>query len=529
MSGPVVAVADLRAHHAGAPGPALAGLDLEVARGEHVRILGASGAGRTTLARTLAGRIDTGEAEVSAAAGAVLPPRCRAVVLGAEPGAELSGLAPTVEEEIALGLMRSGLGRAAMHARVEEVIALLGLAADRRRPPRELSGGRRHLTSLASGLVLDPDLLVLDDVARGLDGDALAALGRALVALRRRRPEVAVVELDLVLRAPLAGAAPDRTLLLDGGLLAPIAPSSRGRLAAAGVRVPEGAATRPGGGGNGVAGSHAGGSHGAGSGAAPRAPEPTGAGAPAPRVRIEGLLHDYAGARPRARNRTRRRTRRAPGHERRTPTEDPTTGAAPIAPALNGADLVLHPGEIVAVTGRNGAGKTTLLHHVVGLLTPTSGRVLLGTEDVASLRPPRIAERAQLVAQDPNALVVAATVRDEVAFTPRTLRHPDAAREAAEAEGLLDLGRCADEHPLDLPAARRTEVALAAALAARPEVLVLDEPTASLDGPGWERFVRVVAGFRAGGGAVLLATHDPEAVALADRALEVAGGRLRPA
>jgi len=193
------------------------------------------------------------------------------------------------------------------------------------------------------------------------------------------------------------------------------------------------------------------------------------------------------------------------------------------APA--GTSLHAGPGEIVAVTGSSGAGKSTLLAVILGLLAPTSGRVLVrggdGTRtDVRELDPDAWRALLGWVPQVP--WLFAGTVADNV-----RLGAPDAGDRAVEAAlaavGLDDLApaRTLGERGAGLSSGQRRRVGIARALVRRAPILLLDEPTAGLDEVAEATVLRAVREAAAGGAAVLLVAHRPGAVAGADRIAEV--------
>ena len=196
---------------------------------------------------------------------------------------------------------------------------------------------------------------------------------------------------------------------------------------------------------------------------------------------------------------------------------------------LRGASLTLEAGETVALLGPNGAGKTTLTKLIVGLLHPVGGAVLVCGRSTQDRVPEQLARQVAYVFQHPDQQLFERSVFSEVAFAPRLRAlHTDdveaLVRDALRRTGLESL---AEEHPFDLPPAQRKLVALAAALAQRPQLLVLDEPTQGLDRSGRARVVEVVRGLRAEGVAVLAVTHDPAFVAEAfERSLVLEGGRI---
>lgn len=182
---------------------------------------------------------------------------------------------------------------------------------------------------------------------------------------------------------------------------------------------------------------------------------------------------------------------------------------------LRGTSLTIEAGETVALLGSNGVGKTTLTKLIVGLLHPDRGAVSVCGRSTQDRAPEQLARQVAYVFQHPDQQLFERSVSSEVAFSPRLRAlHTDdveaLVRDALRRTGLENL---AEEHPFDLPPAQRKLVALAAALAQRPQLLVLDEPTQGLDRSSRARVVEVVRGLRAAGVAVLAVTHDPALVA----------------
>lgn len=199
------------------------------------------------------------------------------------------------------------------------------------------------------------------------------------------------------------------------------------------------------------------------------------------------------------------------------------------APVLRGVSLDVREGEAVALLGRNGVGKTTLTRLVMALLRPARGAVWVGDKSTEGRAPEEVARRAAYVFQRPDEQLFARTVWAEVAFGPRRLgvSEDDVRLVVADALRRVGLEPLADAHPYDLPPARRKLVALAAALAQRPRLLVLDEPTQGLDRKGRAVVEDAVRGLTGAGIAVLAVTHDlrfaSEALA---RAIVLADGRI---
>lgn len=183
--------------------------------------------------------------------------------------------------------------------------------------------------------------------------------------------------------------------------------------------------------------------------------------------------------------------------------------------ALDGADLAIAPGDSVALVGQNGSGKSTLVRHLVGLLRPSQGRVLVGGDDAAGLRVAQLAERVGLVFQDPDRQIFAGSVRDEVAFGPRNRglrgqKLDEAVREALETVGL---GGQEQTNPYDLGPSRRRLLAIASVLAMQTPAVVLDEPTTGQDARGMACVQAIVRELVEQGRTVVAVSHDMRFVA----------------
>jgi putative ABC transport system ATP-binding protein len=201
-------------------------------------------------------------------------------------------------------------------------------------------------------------------------------------------------------------------------------------------------------------------------------------------------------------------------------------------PALQGADIGLARGEIVAVMGPSGSGKTTLLHCLAGILTPSSGEIRFAGERIDTLgeteRSRLRRERFGFVFQF-GQLVPELTVEENVALPLLLGGTRRAAAVAAAGEwltrlGLDGLGR---RRSGELSGGQAQRVALARGLVASPEVLFADEPTGSLDSLTGEQVMDLlVASARDQGTTVVLVTHEPRVAAYADREVVVRDGRV---
>ncbi|MFI2607446.1 ABC transporter ATP-binding protein [Kitasatospora sp. NPDC018619] len=200
--------------------------------------------------------------------------------------------------------------------------------------------------------------------------------------------------------------------------------------------------------------------------------------------------------------------------------------------ALRGVSFTIGRGELTALKGRSGSGKTTLLNLVGGLDDPTSGTVALDGIDLAGLdEDGRLAlrrERIGFVFQS-FGLIPMLTAAENVGV-PLRLRKAPAAEREERAHALLALVGLADhanQRPGELSGGQQQRVAIARALANQPSLIIADEPTGQLDSETGRSIMELLrAVVRSEGVTVLVATHDPTLMGLADRVIEVRDGRI---
>ncbi len=495
MTPPILELEHVTYTYAGAASPSLRDVSLRVQEGEMVVLAGRSAGGKSTMLRAASGLVphfhggtfggvvrvggmDTrehGPAELSRIAGSLFQDPESQVVL------------TTVRAELAFPLENRGHGPAAVARGVEEAALALGIAHLLERATNELSGGELQRVALGAALAGRPKLVLLDEPTSQLDpvaGDELIWL------LRRLNEEWGTTILLAEHRLERCLPAADRVVVMADGAIACDAPPAD-FLAWAGDAAPElqTPAARM-------------------FRAAGFTPPPSGvkearaalrargidldAEAPSAGGGIDGVEGEDASA-PRRPGRRERRDAALSfdgvWHERR--------GGAVV---LRGVDLAIAPGERVALMGRNGAGKSTMLRHAAGLMAPTRGKV-------------RASGRVALLLQDPNDYLLHERVGDEASLG------------ALAAVGLDQL---LDRHPRDLSGGQRQRLALAIVLDSEEPAAVigLDEPTRGMDRAAKAALTDRLAGFAAGGAAVVVATHDPEfAAEVADRIILLADGR----
>lgn len=485
--------------------PALKNINLHLAEGDFALFIGPSGAGKSTLLRCVNGLVPhfsggtlSGKITVNGLNPVVAAPQTMSRHIGfvfQDPEAQF--VMDRVEDEIAFALENAAMPPQEMRVRVEEALDLLDLASLRDRRLETLSGGERQRVAIAAALAFRPKVLVLDEPTSQLDPqsaeDVLQALVRLntdlglTILLAEHRMERVLPFVDTLVHLSAGGehllCGEPRLILPQITLSPPLVTLGKAlkweplpltikdgkRFSRAWLeRNPSAPPKLP-------------------------APPPTGQ----PFLQVRGVQSAYDGR-----------------------------------SVLRGVDFDLWPGEIVALMGRNGAGKTTLLKNLVGLLRPKQGQILLEGKNIAGLETAEVCRRMGYLPQDPNALLFAETVLDELLITLKN-HHLSAGPNGAlpldprQLLNRLGLGHKAQAYPRDLSAGERQRVALGAITITKPGALLLDEPTRGLDYAAKAELVALLRGWRAEGTAVLLVTHDVELVAsAADRVILLSQGEV---
>lgn len=487
-----------------ATAPVLRDVTVAVPEGELCLVVGPTGAGKSTLLRAVTGLVPhftggtlTGRVVVAGRDTRTHRPRDLADVVGVVLQDPAEGfVAETVEAELAYAMEQLGLPPATMRARMEEVLDLLGLVDLRRSPLRELSGGEQQRVAIGAVLTAHPRVLVLDEPTSELDpaaaDDVLAALTRLVhdqgltVLLAEHRLERVAQYADRVLAVGPDGTVregPAQQLLGRDTVAPPL------------VELAELAGWRP----------------------APLSVRDA--------RRVAGPLRDrLAAAAGRPTDAGAGVATMTAGREPGASPADPSTGAGgllltshavhvryPRAHAVRGVDLALRAGTVTALMGRNGAGKSSLLWALAGAGPRTAGVVQLDGRDPAALPPAEARRLVALVPQEPGDLLYLSTVAAECRAGDE-----QANAEPGTTAALLERftpGVEPGTHPRDLSEGQRLALVLAVQLAGRPTVLLLDEPTRGLDYAAKHALAAVLTEHAAGGGAVLLSSHDVEFVA----------------
>ena len=457
--------------HAGRKNAALSDVDLDIAPGERVLVLGPSGSGKSTLMGGLAGLLggaEEGEATGTLTVDGVAPAEARGRVglLMQDPEAQV--VLARVGDDVAFGMENLGVAREEIWPRVENSLEAVGLSVPLDHSTTELSGGQKQRLALASILAMGPGLLLLDEPTANLDPSGVAEVRAAVEkVVERTGATVVVVEHRVDVWASLV----DRVIVVADGVIAADGPL-REVLAQQGDVLRERGIWLPG---DDVA---------AEVGPAPEVPPASSDAAPI--ARVSNLMIGYDAS----------------------------------APVRSGIDLTIERGVSTCIVGANGAGKSTFALTLAGLLPPLEGAVEVETSDGTAGDPhewssKQLLGRMSMVFQEPEYQFLAATVAEELAIGPRAAGMSEEeiaplVDEHLEALGLTALARA---NPMTLSGGEKRRLSVATALISAPELLILDEPTFGQDRGTWLGLVRLLRAALERGVTLVSITHDPAFVA----------------
>lgn len=503
---------------------ALKDIDLSVEEGTFVGLIGPSGAGKSTLASAITGAIphhyrgrlfgstlvsglDTCEAsltDIAKVVGSVLQ------------DIDAQMVASVVEDELLFGPENFGIDHREIEGRIASALDAVGIADLRHREIATLSGGQKQKVAIAAILAMAPRVIVMDEPTSALD----PASARDVFEVLRRAKELTGMTVILIEQTvALLAEYCDRVVVIDQGRIAldgtPTDVFSHGEtLRAIGVDTPRTVRIS-----NSLAEA----------GLAPN---------DSPALTLDGAESLVAGI-------------LAPGLSESSPIVPRTLGDRPDAhdtaderpiivdvagaaysygtgqAGIEGINLTVRAGEILAVVGQNGAGKTTFTKLLNGLIKPSAGVVRIAGLDTLTTPVSVLASHAATLFQNPDRQLCRNTVVEEISFGLELQGAPaEAARERARHVAAT-FGLPENASPFNLSRGQRQMVALASVVALEPELIILDEPTSGLDYRECMTVMETVRQRALDGAAVVMVCHDMEVVSdFADTLAVMTEGRL---
>lgn len=447
---------------------AIQNISFEAQEGEIVVVAGPSGSGKTTLQRCINGLIPhsyhgeySGQVFVKGQEIYGLPLRLISQKVGTvlqDPEKQIVG--STVFSEIAFGLENLGRPREEILERAEAVMDRLGILGLKNRDTFSLSGGEKQKVALAGVLVMDSQVLLMDEPLANLDPQSGFEILTILRGLADQGMTILLIEhrLEDVLKIH-----PNRMLYLQNGETRYLG-DVKGFEDQADyheVRLPASVIMRA--------------------------------------VRREGVSE---------RKITRQKSQPVSGPELLR-YEQVQFSYNRSTNTLDGINLSVHQGDIIAVLGPNGAGKSTLLKLAIGLLKPTAGQVVVNGNDTRQSSVAQIAQNLGYVFQNPGQMLFASTVHEELAFGPKNLGHaaaeiPGQVTQALEAVNMKEFEQSS---PFLLSFGQQKRITIASVLAMQSEILAMDEPTAGQDYRNYRKFMESILGLKHFK-AFLYITHD---------------------
>ena len=475
--------------------PTLYDINLTVRKGEKVLIAGPSGCGKSTLAHCINGLIPaaypgriTGSLTVggrdAVEQGLFGLSKTVGTVLQDSDG-QFIGL--TVAEDIAFALENDGVDTAEMHEQVKKAAALVGVEKVLSHAPHEISGGQKQRVGLAGVMVNSVDVLLFDEPLANLD----PATGKQTIQFIeeiQQRTGCAVVIIEHRLEDVLWRKV-DRVVVMGEGRIvydgSPDELLCAGLLQSAGIREPLYV----------TALKYAG---------VQLTPEMH----PAflPELQLSDAqkqqVREWFESRP------------APAEKAQTPVLLQTQGVDFTYDkghhALKGIDVTVRRGEMLSIVGTNGAGKSTFSKAVCGFVRPQGGSMVLAGEDLSSLSIKERADRIGYVMQNPNQMLCKPMIFDEVAFGLRNRGIPEEEVRPRVEEALRICGLYPFRNwPVSaLSYGQKKRVTIASILVLRPQLILLDEPTAGQDLAHYTEIMEFLRSLNEQGVTVVLITHD---------------------
>lgn len=497
----IITMENLKYKYPGTDHLALNGITLSIEKGEFIGIVGQNGAGKSTLCQAIIGLVPQfyhgaygGSVKVKERLAEKVPVQelCEDVgLIFQNPFNQLSGARDTVYGEVAYGLQNLGIAREEMKAHIEKVLKQLDIWQYRDRNPFDLSGGQMQRVAIASILVMQPEVMILDEPTSQLDPEGTEEVFRVVDQLARTGKTIIMVEQKLEKMAKYC----DRLILMQDGKVVdfdtPEKIFARDDLSEMGIQPPAFVRISKQ---MGLANAD---------GTYPVTLETT--------TRLFEQQTDVAELLSRAEA---ERSLQTQGSETIFQMEDISFSYRKNVPVLEHLNLSLDQ-RTTAIIGQNGAGKTTLVRLLKGLLKPVSGSVYFGGEDISKKTVAMLAGKVGYVFQNPDDQIFKYNVLDEVMFGPLNIgmSQEEAKEKALKALEMMGLSGKEKENPYDLEMYERKMVAIASVVAMDTDVVILDEPTIAQDYPGKKRIGEMISRQAESGKLVIAILHDMDFVA----------------
>ena len=499
-------------------------INFKVKEGEFVAIMGATGAGKSTLCLTLNGSIpnlvkgilvgdiyvnslNTKEHQIQELARNV-------GMVFQNPNLQLFCI--DVESELAFGPENLAVERKEIHRRINEVLKLLRLEGLEKRQPTALSGGQKQAVAIGAALTMNPKILVLDEPTSNLDP---IGSQRVFEILRILKSQKKITVLMVSHKSEEVAEFADRVVVIDNGkvllegkptdifgeeiieqktyIRPPQVSELIYKLKKKGYSFDE----------------------------IPTTLEEA-------YVKIKAFLENAGVKKVKYEQQINQRSQDVEARR----TIEPIIKVRNLwhqykggIVAVKNVNLDVYPGEFLAIIGQNGSGKTTLVKHFNGLLKPTKGFVLVKGYDTRPMHVSELSKHVGYIYQNPDDQLFAESVEDEIAFGPRNLgwSEEEVKKSVEEIIKRLHLENIRKNHPLSLGLGDRHRVAVASVLSMKPDIIILDEPTTGQDFRGSREIVSLINDLKKEGKTVIMITHDMFLVAdYAERVVVLSKGQI---
>lgn len=480
----------------------LENINLEVKKGEIIGVLGVTGAGKTTLMRTLNGLIPqffegdiSGRVEVKGLDTQVYQIQSLIRKVGFvfdDPETQIFGT--NVREDVAFGPANYGLPRQKIVKKIKDALYMVGLDGYEDRSTAKLSGGEKQRVAIAGVFAMGPDILILDEPTAALDPVGKSKIFEIIRELQAKGITILLVEHETEEVARIA----DRIIVLNEGQLV-----KEGSTREIFADIPFLREQKL------------------------RIPEVAGLGW---QLFRQGLIDraEIPLTVDEGENLLRDRLRSDGEVSYNIKDEVLTPGLFPVIEVenlffsyeddldvLKNINLSINSGEFMALVGQNGAGKTTFSKTLNKLLTPRQGTIKVNGYDTANMETADLADTVGYVFQNPDQQIFSSTIKEEIEYGLKNMGVPEDERMSRIDKVLsaVELDKPLDTNPFNLGKGERQRLAVASILALEPELLIIDEPTTGQDWQGTLNMMNLIKSLNKKGHTILIITHNMRIVA----------------